>query len=261
MLLALAALLVLGGGSATAAGLVTGRQVADGSLSGRDLRDGSVTQRDLAASAQGTRGPEGPRGLTGDRGPGGARGPEGFPGPVGARGPAGPAGPAGAPNPNAANSELLDGRDAADFGVNVVSARAYAYDCDTPGRVNECAPVTVRVPSGRTYRVAVVSALTWRSSGTTGTPAQEISHCPARRGPGVETPACLPPLAGVAAPRLTVPPGAYVSGAGAGEVTLPEGTWTLSTAVEPSAEVPTSAYPAKVVTQATVRSAAVPALP
>jgi len=45
---ALVALLVGGAGGATAAKLLTGKDVKDGSLSGKDLKDGSVSGKDLA---------------------------------------------------------------------------------------------------------------------------------------------------------------------------------------------------------------------
>jgi hypothetical protein len=63
-------------GGATAATLITGKQVKNGSLTGVDVKDRSLTAKDFKGSL---RGPTGPSGL---------------PGPAGAPGQTGPAGPA-----------------------------------------------------------------------------------------------------------------------------------------------------------------------
>ena len=107
------------GGTATAAVLVTGREVSDGSLTGRDLRDRSVGTRDLApSSVSGNRIKDGSltardlkdrtlglrdlslslrARLGGAAGPQGERGPQlaGAAGPQGERGPQGPQGERG----------------------------------------------------------------------------------------------------------------------------------------------------------------------
>jgi hypothetical protein len=85
-LVALLALFIALGSSATAAVLVTGRQVKDGSLTGADVKNRSLTAKDLrkgtipAAKA----GPVGPAGAKGDPGP---KGDPGQPGPKGDTGP------------------------------------------------------------------------------------------------------------------------------------------------------------------------------
>jgi hypothetical protein len=71
------AILLSGAMTATAATLITGRQVKDGSLTGKDLKNGSVTRSDLAASARGLRGTQGPAGPQGAQGATGAQGPQG----------------------------------------------------------------------------------------------------------------------------------------------------------------------------------------
>lgn len=81
LLLAVVALLVVSAGSATAAALVTGKQIKDGTVTGKDLRDRSVTGTDVGDASlgpadfagvvegpPGPRGPQGPRGLPGIRG-------------------------------------------------------------------------------------------------------------------------------------------------------------------------------------------------
>ena len=254
-------LLVAGGGSAAAATLITGRQVADGSLTGADVRDGSIGRGDLAPSARGLRGPRGRDGVDGRDGRDGAPGAPGADGSPGIPGPQGERGPAGPPNPLAEDSARVGGLPPAELGTTVLTARAYAADCDIPGRVNECAPVTVRVPPGRTYRASVLSTGSWRGSAAAGSHPQEIAVCSARRVATDHAPACLPPLAGVAPPRVTLAPGAYVTATVFGETVLTAGTWLLSTAVSPPAEIPASAYPAKVMTRVELRSAAAPGPP
>lgn len=91
MIIAIAAVVLASVGSATAASLITGKNVRDDSLSGADIRDGSLTRADLAAEAtssakRGPRGRRGPRGLSGPPGPAGAPGAQGVPGAQGAAG-------------------------------------------------------------------------------------------------------------------------------------------------------------------------------
>jgi len=89
LLLALLALVLSTGGTATAAKLVGGKQVKDSSLTGADLKDRSVGVSDLARAvrgrtgapgAPGPAGPAGPAGPTGPAGDTGAPGPDGTPG-------------------------------------------------------------------------------------------------------------------------------------------------------------------------------------
>jgi hypothetical protein len=85
---------VVSGGLATAARMITGRQLAPGTITGRELARGSVTSSKLARGlARSLRGPRGAAGARGPAGPAGAAGPAG---PAGAAGAAGARGPAGA---------------------------------------------------------------------------------------------------------------------------------------------------------------------
>jgi hypothetical protein len=68
------ALLFVVAGSATAASLITGKQVKNGSLTGLDVKDRSLTARDFKGSL---RGPVGPAGTPGAAGATGATGPAG----------------------------------------------------------------------------------------------------------------------------------------------------------------------------------------
>ena len=78
---ALTALLCTATG-ATAASLITGRQVKDGTLTGKDIKNGSIASKDLAPSARGSMGPAGSPGAQGPAGPMGPRGDKGVPGPA-----------------------------------------------------------------------------------------------------------------------------------------------------------------------------------
>jgi hypothetical protein len=92
----------LGGGTATAARLINGNQIAPGAITGKHVKDHSLTQADFKGSLSGPAGPMGPQGLTGPRGPVGAagdRGPVGDTGKQGEQGPAGKQGDRGAVGP------------------------------------------------------------------------------------------------------------------------------------------------------------------
>ena len=82
MLIAIAAVVLASAGSATAARLITGKQVKNGSITSADIRNGSLVKGDFKAGQvpagargpQGAQGPQGPRGATGGRGANGANG-------------------------------------------------------------------------------------------------------------------------------------------------------------------------------------------
>jgi hypothetical protein len=109
-LLAGLALFIALGSTATAASLITGRQIKDGTIASADVRDRSLKAKDFAkgqlpAGAAGATGPAGtagapgPRGATGATGPKGDAGATGGAGPAGATGDTGPEGPAGPAGP------------------------------------------------------------------------------------------------------------------------------------------------------------------
>ena len=80
-------LALVGAGTATAAKMITGADVANGTLTGSDIMNGTVKKKDLSDGAQAS--------LQGAAGPAGRAGPAG---PAGPEGPAGPAGKDGGPN-------------------------------------------------------------------------------------------------------------------------------------------------------------------
>jgi hypothetical protein len=97
--MATAAVFIALGGSATAAVLITGKNVRNSSLTGADIRNGSVGSADvkdrnlLAKDFKAGQIPAGAQGPKGDVGPVGAAGPQGAPGATGPAGPQGPANP------------------------------------------------------------------------------------------------------------------------------------------------------------------------
>jgi hypothetical protein len=74
-------------GSASAALMITGRQIKDGTVTGADVKNGSLRIKDFnSSSIQGPAGPQGPKGDTGATGPRGQVGDTGAQGPQGLQG-------------------------------------------------------------------------------------------------------------------------------------------------------------------------------
>ncbi len=90
MIVALVALFVALGGTATAAVLITGKQVKDGSLTGADIKKKSLTRGHFKGPL--SPGPAGPKGDRGDAGQNGTNGQNGAPGAPGQGGTPGTAG-------------------------------------------------------------------------------------------------------------------------------------------------------------------------
>ena len=84
-LIAVLAVVLAMGGSATAAAMITGEHVEDGSLTGKDVKNRSLRLKDFRKSDTANL-----------RGPAGKQGPAGPAGSVGQTGPTGPVGPPGA---------------------------------------------------------------------------------------------------------------------------------------------------------------------
>jgi len=80
--IAMIAVLALAG-TATAAKLITGKQVKNSSLTGKDVKNRSLTAADFKGSVRGAAGPAGPAGAKGDPG---AQGPRGLTGASGTNG-------------------------------------------------------------------------------------------------------------------------------------------------------------------------------
>jgi hypothetical protein len=99
ILACVAVALIVGTTSATAATLVTGKQIKDGSITGQDIKKRSINAARLTERLQDK---IDKRGASGPAGPAGAKGDTGAAGPKGDTGPAGPAGANGAPGQDAA---------------------------------------------------------------------------------------------------------------------------------------------------------------
>jgi hypothetical protein len=86
-------------------------------------------------------------------------------------------------NDKAADSDKLDGQDSTAFGVTMKTNHQLTSERDTLFPVsNECAPVTVAVPTGKQYHVMVWSPRT--GSGATGTGTRGSVKAGFRRRPG-----------------------------------------------------------------------------
>jgi hypothetical protein len=130
-LLALVVVAALGiGGTAFAAGMVTGKNVKNGSLTGKDVKDRTITGNDIkrgtlkgkhikdrtigasdlapGVKISGPAGPAGPQGATGAAGPAGVMGPQGMQGVQGIQGPEGDKG-----DPGDDGEDGQDGQDGA----------------------------------------------------------------------------------------------------------------------------------------------------
>lgn len=148
VMVSLLALVVLGSGSAYAAGQLLGRgtvgtkQLKRGAVTSAKVRNKSLRAIDFAPGQLpgGSRGSEGKRGADGKRGATGPRGPEG------ARGPAGPAGPQGPSRAFQAHGSAAS-VDSASFGTTPVSlavpAGAYVATATLEAEVGDAKPATI----------------------------------------------------------------------------------------------------------------------
>jgi hypothetical protein len=86
-------------GTATAAKLITGKDIARNAITSKHVKNRSLTAADFNGSIIGPAGPPGERGLTGPRGPVGATGDQGPKGDAGPKGDPGDKGDTGKPGP------------------------------------------------------------------------------------------------------------------------------------------------------------------
>jgi hypothetical protein len=170
-------------------------------------------------------------------------GPAGSIGPAGSTGPAGSQGPPGQPGGQGLKGDNGNSPDPTLFGSAVRTKEQRTSQCDTPNNLNPCAPITITVPAGRTYHATVWSSLSFANP-VGETSAQAVFYCPAVSGASVGL-TCLT-SDGTVKDGVSILPGTATqsgpsqSGAAQGDTsrlafTLGEGTWTFSTAVDPTA--------------------------
>jgi hypothetical protein len=129
------------------------------------------------------------------------------------------------------NAEKLDGSDSSVFRTSVMHARVKASDCDSATASNFCAPITIVVPSGKSYRVSVWSSGSWKA-----TTSSTISYCSARFEPeSFQVPSCITPFG--FGDHITLSSGQSLSGSSLGETEFGEGTYQVGMIVVPSAEM------------------------
>jgi hypothetical protein len=160
------AVLLVTGGTATAARMIggedirnnsiTGADIKRGSLTGNDIRSGSITTADLnnrteraldgkdgAPGPKGDTGAQGPKGETGATGAPGAKGENGAPGPKGETGSAGPQGETGAAGPQGEQGEPGEKGDTGEQGE-----KGDAGDTGPAGPQGETGPAGPEGPQG-----------------------------------------------------------------------------------------------------------------
>jgi len=137
------------------------------------------------------------------------------------------------------NADQLDGKDATALALTTNSNHQPTGDTTTGGcttvlAFNECAPVTVKVPAGKQYRVTVLSSFSLESTSTS-----DIFYCPAIQGGSFTALRCI-----AATPAadgfdfIDLEADNAESAASSGEVgPLPAGTYTFSTVINPSIEL------------------------
>ncbi len=124
-----------------------------------------------------------------------------------------------------ADADKLDGKDSTALGVTMKSNQQYTAVCTLRPGWASCAPITVTVPAGKQYQVTV-----WSSFAAMAGSTNEVTYCPAIKG-GSSFPnlTCIVPRSFIALA------GNYAeSAASSGEITVPVGTYTFSTALLPA---------------------------
>lgn len=174
MLVACLALFVALGGSATAASLITSKQIKDSTITGRDVKNRSLTKTDFKGSIAG---PAGPAGSAGAPGAPGRQGGAGSPGAPGAAGPQGPAGVV--TTQEVLGPEVASGPSGSSSSVQSSSANCPAGTIVTGGgfEVGVRDFIAVAEKSGNGYFVIAVNTAPFASS------VQAQAIC--ARGPGV----------------------------------------------------------------------------
>jgi hypothetical protein len=177
--------LVIGGGTASAAKLITGEDIKDRSIDTRDLAKASVGKQRLSphvrellgrsgeqgakgdtgpAGPKGDTGAQGPKGDTGATGPQGDTGPEGDTGPQGPQGDVGPRGFPGEPGQALVEADITDPNPTYG-GVQVVDIGSVAASSGDP-TASDTEIVGVVVPPGRYLVQGVVQFFDFTGTGS-----------------------------------------------------------------------------------------------
>lgn len=158
---------------------------------------------------------------------------------------------------NAANADKLDNLDSRAFGIATADNAVRSSDCDFINSYNQCAPVQVVVPPGKTYLVSIWSIGTWKGGGLFDS---QVHFCSSYRPDWSSGNGNCEGATGSAtiSNTLTLEPGKFASGTAEGEVTLSTpGTYIFYTRVNNSAPTQED-IDANVITKVLVRDASVP---
>jgi hypothetical protein len=134
------------------------------------------------------------------------------------------------------NSDLLDGKDSRTFGTFMATSQSITGTCTSAGIWKGCASYTLKVPAGKVYRVTVWSSVNAQSADSDGT----LLYCPAIQGGSFGLSCITPAVSSGRFDTLTLPSGVAVSGASSGEISLPAGSYNISTAINPSVALASS---------------------
>jgi hypothetical protein len=152
------------------------------------------------------------------------------------------------------NADQLDGKDSSAFGIRTEHNWAYAHDCDTVNAYNECAPVTVTVPDGRTYYASVWSTFSAKHSEGFGA-SQEVFYCSAGKGSGISTSnPCITPF-GLGS-RIELDERLSSASSSGESIPLSAGTYTFFTGISPDSKALGFDYFGRVITKVMIRDAA-----
>ncbi len=151
-LVAVCVLVLALGGTATAAKLITGKNVKNNSLTGKDIKNKSIKSADLSAGAKSAL-----KGAKGDTGAAGAAGPAGAPGAPGAKGDKGEAGAPGAAGPTAWMGKA--------FGLSETDAAVdYAY-VNSPGNASSSGPARALIMPPYAMKATQLRVLQTKTNG------------------------------------------------------------------------------------------------
>jgi hypothetical protein len=169
------------------------------------------------------------------------------------------------------DADKLDGKDSTAYGVTMKSAHEEIGDgtfsgCTPEGIYSECAPVTVKVPTGEQYYVTVSSSFSVNHLFADTPNSFDVTYCPAIQGGSfglscIETGTGATAVFGGVGDIVFVETNGSESAAISGEIgPIPAGTYTFSTAIKVDAGL-TPHNQNKAHTTVMVRDASVPGPP